>query len=41
MTVEYSGEVASLSIAPLTIAVLKGLLSPMMEAPVNYVNVTT
>ena len=38
VTVEYSGEVASLSIAPLTIAVLKGLLSPIMEAPVNYVN---
>ncbi len=38
VTVEYSGEVASLSIAPLTIAVLKGLLSPIMEHPVNYVN---
>src|SRR3989454_4274506 len=38
VTVEYSGEVACLSIAPLTIAVLKGLLTPMMEAPVNYVN---
>jgi D-3-phosphoglycerate dehydrogenase len=38
VTVEYSGEVASLSIAPLTIAVLKGLLNPIMEAPVNYVN---
>jgi len=38
VTVEYSGEVASLSVAPLTIAVLKGLLGPVMEAPVNYVN---
>ena len=38
VTVEYSGEAASLSIAPLTIAVLKGLLTPMMESPVNYVN---
>ena len=38
VTVEYSGEVTSLSIAPLTIAVLKGLLSPIMEEPVNYVN---
>ena len=38
VTVEYSGEVASLSVAPLTIAVLKGLLTPIMEAPVNYVN---
>ena len=38
VTVEYSGEVTSLSIAPLTIAVLKGLLNPIMEHPVNYVN---
>ena len=38
VTVEYSGEVASLSIAPLTIGVLKGLLTPIMENPVNYVN---
>jgi D-3-phosphoglycerate dehydrogenase len=38
MTVEYSGDVTNLSIAPLTIAVLKGLLAPIMEAPVNYVN---
>lgn len=38
VTVEYSGEVAQLSVAPMTIAVLKGLLTPMMEAPVNYVN---
>jgi D-3-phosphoglycerate dehydrogenase len=38
VTVEYSGEVASLSVAPLTIAVLKGLLTPILEHPVNYVN---
>jgi D-3-phosphoglycerate dehydrogenase / 2-oxoglutarate reductase len=38
VTVEYSGEVATLSIAPLTVAVLKGLLTPIMEHPVNYVN---
>lgn len=38
VTVEYSGEVATLSIAPLTIGVLKGLLTPIMENPVNYVN---
>lgn len=38
VTVEYSGEVASLTVAPVTIAVLKGLLTPIMEAPVNYVN---
>ena len=38
VTVEYSGEVASLSIAPLTIAVLKGLLTPILEDAVNFVN---
>jgi D-3-phosphoglycerate dehydrogenase len=38
VTVEYNGEVAALSIAPLTIAVLKGLLTPIMEDAVNYVN---
>jgi len=38
VTVEYIGEVAALSVAPMTIAVLKGLLAPIMEHPVNYVN---
>lgn len=38
VTVEYNGEVAALSVAPLTIAVLKGLLTPIMEDAVNYVN---
>lgn len=38
VTVEYSGEVAGLTIAPLTIAVLRGLLTPILEDPVNYVN---
>lgn len=38
VTVEYSGEVATLAVAPVTIAVLKGLLTPIMEHAVNYVN---
>ncbi|WP_053381060.1 phosphoglycerate dehydrogenase [Nitrospira moscoviensis] len=38
VTVEYSGEVAGLTVAPLTIAVLKGLLTPIMEYAINYVN---
>lgn len=38
VSVEYSGEVSTLSIAPLTIAVLKGLLTPIMEYAINYVN---
>ncbi len=36
--VEYGGEVSTLAVAPLTIAVLKGLLSPILEDAVNYVN---
>jgi D-3-phosphoglycerate dehydrogenase len=38
VTVEYNGDVAGLSVAPLTIAVLKGLLTPILEDAVNYVN---
>jgi D-3-phosphoglycerate dehydrogenase len=36
--VEYSGEVVDYDITPATAAVLRGLLSPVLEAPVNYVN---
>ncbi len=36
--VEYRGEVAQYNVAPLTLAVLKGLLSPVMESAVNFVN---
>jgi D-3-phosphoglycerate dehydrogenase / 2-oxoglutarate reductase len=36
--IEYSGVVAQYDIAPLTLAVLKGILSPFMESSVNYVN---
>ncbi|MGH7230458.1 MAG: phosphoglycerate dehydrogenase [Nitrospiraceae bacterium] len=38
VSVEYNGEVASLAVAPLTIAVLKGLLTPILEDAVNFVN---
>ncbi len=36
--VEYSGEVATLTLAPLTAAVLKGLLTPILQNTVNAVN---
>jgi D-3-phosphoglycerate dehydrogenase / 2-oxoglutarate reductase len=36
--VEYGGEVTQYSLAPLTLAVLKGILTPIMESGVNYVN---
>ncbi len=38
VTVEYCGEAAGLSTPPLTIAVLRGLLNPILENSVNYVN---
>jgi D-3-phosphoglycerate dehydrogenase len=38
VTVEYNGDVATLSVAPLTIAVLKGLFTPILEDAVNFVN---
>ena len=38
ITVEYCGDVGSLKVAPLTVAVLKGLLAPVLEVAVNAVN---
>ncbi|MFA4966754.1 MAG: phosphoglycerate dehydrogenase [Candidatus Margulisiibacteriota bacterium] len=38
VTVEYSGEVAEFNVAPLTTVVLKGLLEPIMDLKVNFVN---
>ena len=36
--VEYGGNVAEMNVAPLTVTALKGYLSPVMSAPVTYVN---
>ncbi len=36
--IEYAGEVTQYDVAPLTLAVLKGILTPAMESSVNYVN---
>jgi D-3-phosphoglycerate dehydrogenase len=36
--VEYSGEVANLKLEPITLAALKGLLTPSLHETVNYVN---
>jgi D-3-phosphoglycerate dehydrogenase / 2-oxoglutarate reductase len=39
LTVEYAGEVAALDVQPVTVAVLKGLLSRLLETSVvNFVN---
>jgi D-3-phosphoglycerate dehydrogenase len=41
VVIEYQGEVSDLSVAPLTVAAMKGLLGPILEAPVNEVNAPT
>jgi D-3-phosphoglycerate dehydrogenase len=38
LEVEYAGQVAELDWRPVTNAILRGLLSPFLEASVNYVN---
>ena len=38
VTIEYKGEVAGVNVAPVTIAALKGLLTPILEETINYVN---
>jgi len=36
--VEYSGEILNYNVAPLTISLLKGLLTPILNESVNYIN---
>lgn len=38
VVVSYSGEIAEKDISPLTTALLKGLLSPILDVAVNFVN---
>ncbi len=38
VSIEYRGEVGNLTTSPVTVAVLRGLLSPILEESVNYVN---
>lgn len=36
--VEYSGEILKYNVAPITISLLKGLLTPILKETVNYIN---
>ncbi len=38
VTVEYRGDVSNLKLEPVTLAALKGLLTPIVQENVNYVN---
>jgi D-3-phosphoglycerate dehydrogenase / 2-oxoglutarate reductase len=36
--IEYSGEILNHNVAPVTISLIKGLLNPILEESVNYIN---
>ena len=38
VVVEYSGEILNYNVAPITISLLKGLLTPILNESVNYIN---
>ncbi|MDZ4164310.1 MAG: phosphoglycerate dehydrogenase [Smithellaceae bacterium] len=38
VTIEYSGEILAHNLAPITIALLKGLLTPVLREGINYIN---
>lgn len=38
VTVEFSGQILDYDVAPLTIAVLKGLLTPILKENINFIN---
>lgn len=38
LTIEYQGDAATINTAPVTIAVIKGFLTPILEETVNFVN---
>lgn len=40
ITIEYRGEASELNTPPVTIAAIKGFLTPMLEETVNFVNAT-
>jgi D-3-phosphoglycerate dehydrogenase len=38
VVIEYSGKILNYNVAPLTIAILKGLLTPILKESVNFIN---
>ena len=38
VNVEYSGEILNYNVAPITLSLLKGLLTPILNENVNYIN---
>ena len=38
VTIEYSGEILDYDVAPITVAFIKGLLSPILKETINFIN---
>ena len=38
VTVEYSGDILNYNVAPITLSLLKGLLTPILNENINYIN---
>ena len=38
VTIEYSGEILEYDVAPITVAFIKGLLSPILKETINFIN---
>ncbi len=38
VTIEYSGEILDYNLAPITLSLLKGLLTPILQENINYIN---
>jgi len=38
VTIEYSGEILDYDVAPVTVAFIKGLLSPILKETINFIN---
>jgi D-3-phosphoglycerate dehydrogenase len=38
VVIEYSGEILNYNVAPITISLLKGLLTPILNESINYIN---
>ena len=41
LNINYSGEIIQYDLAPLTMALVKGILSPILKETVNFINAVT
>jgi D-3-phosphoglycerate dehydrogenase len=41
LNIDYSGDITHLELSPVTLALVKGILSPILQETVNFINATT